>query len=172
MTYLRVIPRDLFNEANLLKCLGRLVLIADDACPGGGFRFVDYDGEPFRIEQDENTGAIECTSLQLLIDGRPVRLTRPLNSREAWPLYVEPANDGEWFDPVAVFEDDGELTAEFAQLVGLEQPGIIGGPVGFDPPEGDEAYPPPCTDPGGHEWPRVEENERCLCVHCGADGDA
>ena len=36
----------------------------------------------------------------------------------------------------------------------------------------DEGYPPPCTDPGGHEWPVVEEHERCLCVHCGADGDA
>lgn len=29
-----------------------------------------------------------------------------------------------------------------------------------------------CTDPGGHVWPNVEEHERCLCIHCGADGDA
>jgi hypothetical protein len=36
----------------------------------------------------------------------------------------------------------------------------------------DEGYPPRCSDPNGHEWPRVEESERCLCVHCGADGDA
>lgn len=36
----------------------------------------------------------------------------------------------------------------------------------------DEGYPPPCTNPSGHEWPRVEEAERCLCIHCGADGDA
>lgn len=37
----------------------------------------------------------------------------------------------------------------------------------------DDSYPPRCTDPGGHVWPRdIEEHERCLCIHCGADGDA
>ena len=37
----------------------------------------------------------------------------------------------------------------------------------------DDGYPPRCTNPGGHEYPRdIEESERCLCVHCGADGDA
>lgn len=36
----------------------------------------------------------------------------------------------------------------------------------------DDSYPPRCTNPGGHEWPRVEEWERCLCAYCGADGDA
>ena len=37
----------------------------------------------------------------------------------------------------------------------------------------DGGHPGPCSDPGGHEWPRdIEESERCLCVHCGADGDA
>ncbi len=36
----------------------------------------------------------------------------------------------------------------------------------------DDSYPPPCSDPGGHAWPQVEESERCLCIHCGADGDA
>ena len=23
-----------------------------------------------------------------------------------------------------------------------------------------------------HEFPKVEESERCLCIYCGADGDA
>ena len=30
MSYARVIPRDLFNEANLLKCLGKVALILMD----------------------------------------------------------------------------------------------------------------------------------------------
>jgi hypothetical protein len=38
--------------------------------------------------------------------------------------------------------------------------------------EDDDIYPGLCTNPEGHEWPRVEESERCLCVYCGADGDA
>lgn len=30
-----------------------------------------------------------------------------------------------------------------------------------------------CTSPDGlHDWPLVEEHERCLCTWCGADGDA
>lgn len=36
----------------------------------------------------------------------------------------------------------------------------------------DDGYPPPCSNPGGHEWPNVEEHEASRCVHCGADGDA
>lgn len=34
MTYQREIPRDLFNEANLLKCLGQISLIAHDRPDG------------------------------------------------------------------------------------------------------------------------------------------
>ncbi|WP_341914582.1 hypothetical protein [Ferrovibrio terrae] len=40
-------------------------------------------------------------------------------------------------------------------------------------PEGDDdSEEDRCSNPGGHEWPAVEEHERCLCIHCGADGDA
>jgi hypothetical protein len=38
--------------------------------------------------------------------------------------------------------------------------------------EDEDGYPGPCTDPNGHDWPNVEEGERCLCTNCGADGDA
>lgn len=43
--------------------------------------------------------------------------------------------------------------------------------------ESDE-YPPPCSSPGGHVWGYSDDDgaesatNRCLCVHCGADGDA
>jgi hypothetical protein len=30
VSYFRVIPRDLFNEASLLKCYGRLAILLDD----------------------------------------------------------------------------------------------------------------------------------------------
>lgn len=35
-----------------------------------------------------------------------------------------------------------------------------------------EGYPRDCTSPTGHEWNSPEENERCYCLNCGADGDA
>ena len=49
-------------------------------------------------------------------------------------------------------------------------------------PEYDEEGQPICTNPGGHEWSYTgtayggdDESYfgegRCLCVHCGADGD-
>ena len=36
MTYRRVLPRDLFNEAKLLKCLGQLALIIHDGQDSAG----------------------------------------------------------------------------------------------------------------------------------------
>lgn len=47
----------------------------------------------------------------------------------------------------------------------------------------DDSYPPPCSNPGGHEWAysgtayggddeRWGGEGRCYCLHCGADGDA
>lgn len=39
--------------------------------------------------------------------------------------------------------------------------------------DADAEWPERCTHPSGlHDWPRVEEWERCLCTYCGADGDA
>lgn len=49
--------------------------------------------------------------------------------------------------------------------------------------ECDDSYPPPCTDPRGHKFEctgtsyggddeRFHGEGRCLCIHCGADGDA
>lgn len=48
---------------------------------------------------------------------------------------------------------------------------------------GGDDYPPPCTNPGGHDFQctgtayggddeRWHGEGRCLCVYCGADGDA
>lgn len=44
MTYRRVIPRDLFNEADLLKCLGRLYIDGGDRVEFEEFRVFDDEG--------------------------------------------------------------------------------------------------------------------------------
>ena len=54
MAYTREIPRDLFNEANLLKCYGRLALLAMNT-PG---LEVDHNGDLFDIVQDPSCGAL------------------------------------------------------------------------------------------------------------------
>lgn len=84
MKYLRVVPRDLFNEADLLKMLGKVIIfILDEAKLPWEY---DHDGEPFEISQDDSNGSIECVNLKFAIAGNKVKFTRPLNSREPWSL--------------------------------------------------------------------------------------
>jgi len=113
MSYRRVIPRDLFNEANLLKCLGRLSILLDEII--GHDAELTNDGGPFDIQQNPASGAISCINVDLVARGRQIWLSRPLNSREPWPLYADDEND----ETVAVFTDDGFFTPEFKQMIGL-----------------------------------------------------
>lgn len=117
MTYQRVIPRDLFNEASLLKCYGRLALVLGETA--GHKARLHHDGGAFEAQQDSADGSLTLwPSVEFIIDGqRPVRLWRPLNSREAWPLYAM-IQDGE-FEEVEVFDQHGFLTDAFRRMIGL-----------------------------------------------------
>lgn len=114
MSYTRVIPRDLFNEASLLKCNGAL-FIALERCNGAA-RFSVEDLSSFDIVQRQDDGAIYVENLTLFIGDVEYRLTRPLNSRQPWPLYAEAVDNVDW-EPVMVFADDGSLSLEFADLL-------------------------------------------------------
>lgn len=109
MSYTRVIPRDLFNEANLLKCYGRIYINLETA----GLDNVElvHDGEPFDIQQDENSGDIFVANVVLEAAGKPCRLHRPLNSRAPWPLCL--TTDEE--EQIQVFNEDGAFTDEFVR---------------------------------------------------------
>lgn len=109
--YERVLPRDLFNEANLLKCLGRLFLLCDDA-PKDCTLVHTYSDRPFHVSQDDATGAITCVNIYMYIGDERILFWRPLNSREPWPLYIE--YDDEC---ISVFDDNGNLTPEFKEVI-------------------------------------------------------
>jgi hypothetical protein len=111
MSYIRVLPRDLFNEASLLKCYGRLWIALETA---GEHRacFVTEDAASFEIEQDESSGAIYIANVVFTVHGKPVRLSRPLNSRAPWPFYAETEDDA-----IAVFDDNGNLSSEMLTLI-------------------------------------------------------
>lgn len=122
MTYKRVIPRDLFNEANLLKCYGALWIALDNArghtAKLGELNPVDpsddYSGDAFEIEMDAGTGSISVANIPFTIAGLSYKLSRPLNSRDPYPLYCADEFDmHEW----SVFNDDGTLSAEFLDLI-------------------------------------------------------
>jgi hypothetical protein len=95
--YIRVIPRDLFNEAKLLKCVGRLCLLIHDGAT------------PFPMEialMDE--GALTITNLVVIVNGEAYRVKTTYNSKAAYPLFMEV--DG---DEVEVFTEHGDFSDEF-----------------------------------------------------------
>ncbi len=111
MTYKRVLPRDLFNEANLLKCLGQLTLLIEDNMLQGVL--YHYDGDVFRIEQSDADGSIRCTNIEFWLAGHAkINMVRPLNSRAPWPLLAEIGDN-----VYEVFDANGKISAEFKRLV-------------------------------------------------------
>ena len=114
MSYTRTVPRDLFNESKLLKCLGRLVLLKDGPPRGLPIEFNDDDvGDAgFKIAQNPNTGGLYCANLHFFLRGKMLELEVAYNAKtDPYPLRYEYCGDGG-----CVFNDDGSLDAEFVQL--------------------------------------------------------
>ncbi len=138
MTYYRVIPRDLFNEAKLLKCLGRLVILASNQAnpledsalssgePPSDFMLVEHhDGEAFQIEQNQGTGNLYCANVEILRlcsergleVWKPFDVFNPINSRADWPLLFLDS-DGEHCHVFDQDDPNGNLSKEFLAHIG------------------------------------------------------
>lgn len=109
MSYFRVIPRDLFNEAKLLKCLGQLALAIHNGVRWP-LRLEHESAESgFQIEQDTTDGGLFCSNLILYCGTQFIELHTPLNSKSAYPLQ---------FDGVEpVFDRDGGFSDEFVRFL-------------------------------------------------------
>jgi len=82
----RVLPRDAFNDANLLKCIGQLTLLIEDGMIEGlGY---EYDGKPFYIRQDVSDGSTFVENIRFfhVKSGKTFYHSRPMNSRGAYPI--------------------------------------------------------------------------------------
>lgn len=103
MSYLRVLPRDAFNEANLLKCVGKLtLLIEDQMLPNWTYEF---DNEAFAIEQDESDGSISVANIRFFHVGEWVRIYTPMNCKRAWPACAYGGSlEGDF-----IFDDAGKI---------------------------------------------------------------
>ena len=114
MSYQRVIPRDLFNEGNLLKCLGQLYLELERLnLPDVTLA---HDGEAFEIEQDESDGSLSVANVAVIFQGERLgQLVRPLNSRAPFPLWLRTDDDDR-----PLFDDSGRLDVA-ALLQGVPQ---------------------------------------------------
>ena len=123
MSYERVIPRDLFNEAKLLKCLGRLVIVA----PLHKSITITHDGKPFDIRQSVD-GDLYCENVKvsyrygnLLMNPttapQELNVFNPINSRADWPLLFVAEAD----EYCHVFKQDdpnGNLSDRFLAYIG------------------------------------------------------
>jgi hypothetical protein len=121
MSYRREIPRDLFNEASLLKCLGHLSIKLETAGAPKAELIGPRIGEGFIIDQDQASGSISCLNAPLMLRGERCVLSRPLNSREPWPLWLEAIGIETLIEEIEVFTQDGELSDEF--LAAIREPG-------------------------------------------------
>jgi hypothetical protein len=110
--YTRVIPRDLFNEANLLKCLGRISLLITNEFAPAGLQLTNLrPTEGFPIDMHAQDGSIYCPHMRLSNKhGLSSLILRPCNSRDPYPVFLE------WLDEeVQVFDDDGAFTDELLE---------------------------------------------------------
>lgn len=109
-TYTRVIPRDFFNEAKLLKCLGQLSLaILDGKKPQGITVVIVESGEPFQIELSDD-GYLCVANYETFINGQVATFKTTYNSKSPYPLYCDHYESGE---EIEVFDDAGNFTKEF-----------------------------------------------------------
>ena len=110
MSYSRVIPRDLFNEADLLKCYGRLALDIEKFAPHVE---LIHEGETFEIEQSTADGSISIANIKLYVRGDTIRLSRPLNTRRNYAIWAYPSPDCE----LQVFTENGVFTKEMNRFL-------------------------------------------------------
>lgn len=108
---IRVIPRDLFNDGNLLMNMGTLYLRLETL---GLEDRLEGDGQQYSIYSDDCGNSYIDNVVLSNVDGEQINLERPLNSRERFPLEFF-NKDEEESQPV--FTDEGELTQNFIAYI-------------------------------------------------------
>lgn len=111
MEYNRVLPRDLFNESKLLKCLGRLILIVEDTTKIEGLSYIleQYESKGFIIKQSISDGNLYVENLKFNFNGIPIRLESIYNSKDIYPLLCD--------DYIKVFDEHGEIDVNFTSYL-------------------------------------------------------
>lgn len=120
MTYKRVLPRDLFNEAKLLKCLGAFCIAAEEY-PAIQVDYTDTHCEcfdcgaqfaGFGVNQDPSDGSLYAEQVSVTINGHAINLSTVYNSKGAYPMY---ATDGT--ETVEVFTGTGNFSEAFEAMI-------------------------------------------------------
>lgn len=112
MSYHRVVPRDLFNESKLLKCLGRLCLLIHKGEAPECLK-VNEDIESFEIDQRASDAGLFCVHVEFTAHEKTLDLFSLYNSKEDYPLQCETYD----FGVIDVFNQDGSLNKEFVEYI-------------------------------------------------------
>lgn len=115
--YQRIIPRDLFNESKLLKCVGQLALLIHDGKDKNGRTTppalkVEHSGGEFRIDQRPEDGGL-YVNVHFKVKSSVLDVYLAYNSKRSYPLLCMTAECEE----LEVLYDDGTLTDEFCEYV-------------------------------------------------------
>lgn len=108
MSYTRVLPRDLFNESKLLKCLGQLSLCILDRRVNGLPLVEIFEGNEFQVIQNPLDGSLSCLNYRLYLENVEIELFTPLNSRNEYPL-IGRYKDGDYY----LFDENGKFIPNF-----------------------------------------------------------
>jgi len=104
--YPRVLPRDLFNEAKLLKDLGFLILRIQNKTAPSGLSFDKIRQERFVICQDQSTGDLFVSNVRVKIEDEFVYLYHPYNEKNSPSLRFECGKyQGKVFEIEGVFSE-------------------------------------------------------------------
>jgi hypothetical protein len=115
--YNRVIPRDIFNEAKLLKCIGKICLLIHDNKINGLNIVHEDQSKGFEITQDPNSGDISVENIYFFDNaGTPVYFYTKLNSKDNYPMFME-YKDAEYY-PIS---EDGKLLIDKNLFTSEEQ---------------------------------------------------
>lgn len=112
--YERTIPRDLFNEAKLLKCMGQLALLIHDGLQWPlALRHNTADCPGFDVSQDPSDGGLFVNNLVLTLGDSRVTVRTSYNSKAPYPLVFDDEDGGEG----SVFDDAGNLDDGFCDYL-------------------------------------------------------
>jgi hypothetical protein len=110
--YTREIPRDFFNEAKLLKCMGLLsVKIEDRMLPPGLDIKIEESGEPFNICMNEDDYRLFVKNYPATINGVSVTFQSAYNSKSPYPFYCQIGEE-----EIEVFDNNGNFTEDFCNI--------------------------------------------------------
>lgn len=111
-SYRRVIPRDFFNEAKLLKCMGILqIKIHDNQLPTNIDIEIMESGESFEIELDSGFDLLYIQNYPVMVNGEEYLVGTNYNSKDNIPLSIIYDNTD-----IRIFEEDGTFSEEFIEL--------------------------------------------------------